>query len=103
MTRLGYQIPNYTYPDTAPDQIFATVVAQAQAAHFNRGVRGKQPRSACAANQLTAQVFRRAVQAVARVAFQRDHLFGNELPGALAQGNHVGWDVEVHARVFSKG
>jgi F420-dependent oxidoreductase-like protein len=32
MTRLGYQIPNFTYPDTAPDQIFATVVAQAQAA-----------------------------------------------------------------------
>ena len=32
MTRLGYQIPNFTYPDTAPDQIFGTVVAQAKAA-----------------------------------------------------------------------
>ncbi len=32
MTRLGYQIPNFTYPDTAPDQIFGKVVAQAQAA-----------------------------------------------------------------------
>ena len=32
MTRLGYQIPNFTYPDTTPDQIFDAVVAQAQAA-----------------------------------------------------------------------
>lgn len=32
MTRLGYQIPNFTYPDTAPDEIFAKVVAQAKAA-----------------------------------------------------------------------
>ena len=32
MTRLGYQIPNFTYPDTQPDQIFDAVVAQAQAA-----------------------------------------------------------------------
>ncbi len=32
MTRLGYQIPNFTYPDTRPDQIFDEVVAQAKAA-----------------------------------------------------------------------
>jgi F420-dependent oxidoreductase-like protein len=32
MTRLGYQIPNFTYPDTAPEAIFDTVVAQAKAA-----------------------------------------------------------------------
>ena len=32
MTRLGYQIPNFTYPDTTPDQIFGKVVAQAKAA-----------------------------------------------------------------------
>jgi F420-dependent oxidoreductase-like protein len=32
MTRLGYQIPNFTYPDTRPDQIFDRVVAQAKAA-----------------------------------------------------------------------
>lgn len=32
MTRLGYQIPNYTYPDTANGDIFASVVAQAKAA-----------------------------------------------------------------------
>jgi F420-dependent oxidoreductase-like protein len=32
MTRLGYQIPNFTYPDTRPDQIFDNVVAQAKAA-----------------------------------------------------------------------
>jgi F420-dependent oxidoreductase-like protein len=32
MTRLGYQIPNFTYPDTTPGQIFGSVVAQAQAA-----------------------------------------------------------------------
>lgn len=32
MTRLGYQIPNFTYPDTKPDQIFDRVVAQAKAA-----------------------------------------------------------------------
>jgi len=32
MTRLGYQIPNFTYPDTAPDAIFDCVVAQAKAA-----------------------------------------------------------------------
>ena len=32
MTRLGYQIPNFTYPDTAPADIFGKVVAQAKAA-----------------------------------------------------------------------
>ncbi len=32
MTRLGYQIPNFTYPNTAPDEIFDKVVAQAKAA-----------------------------------------------------------------------
>ncbi len=32
MTRLGYQIPNFTYPDTRPEQIFDNVVAQAKAA-----------------------------------------------------------------------
>jgi F420-dependent oxidoreductase-like protein len=32
MTRLGYQIPNFTYPGTPPEQLFANVVAQAQAA-----------------------------------------------------------------------
>jgi F420-dependent oxidoreductase-like protein len=30
--RLGYQIPNFTYPDTGPDTLFDTVVAQAQEA-----------------------------------------------------------------------
>ena len=32
MTRLGYQIPNFTYPDTPESEIFAKVVAQAKAA-----------------------------------------------------------------------
>ncbi|MEZ5557743.1 MAG: LLM class F420-dependent oxidoreductase [Pseudomonadales bacterium] len=32
MSRLSYQIPNFTYPDTAPDQIFDKVVTQAKAA-----------------------------------------------------------------------
>ena len=32
MTRLGYQIPNFTYPGVAPEGIFANVVAQARAA-----------------------------------------------------------------------
>lgn len=32
MTRLGYQIPNFTYPDTPPAEIFPAVVAQAKAA-----------------------------------------------------------------------
>ena len=32
MTRLGYQIPNFTYPGVAPDAIFDNVVAQAKAA-----------------------------------------------------------------------
>lgn len=32
MTRLGYQIPNFTYPDSSPSEIFGQVVAQAQAA-----------------------------------------------------------------------
>ena len=32
MTRLGYQIPNFTYPDIAPADIFDNVVAQARAA-----------------------------------------------------------------------
>ncbi|MDJ0865542.1 MAG: LLM class F420-dependent oxidoreductase [Myxococcota bacterium] len=32
MTRLGYQIPNFTYPGVAPDEIYANVVAQAKAA-----------------------------------------------------------------------
>ncbi|GAB35006.1 LLM class F420-dependent oxidoreductase [Gordonia otitidis] len=29
MTTLGYQIPNFTYPDTAPDRLFPTIAAQA--------------------------------------------------------------------------
>jgi F420-dependent oxidoreductase-like protein len=32
MTRLGYQIPNFTYPDTDRTKLFDTVVAQAKAA-----------------------------------------------------------------------
>lgn len=32
MTRLGYQIPNFTYPDTPPSELFPTVVRQAKAA-----------------------------------------------------------------------
>ncbi|HRE00444.1 MAG TPA: LLM class F420-dependent oxidoreductase, partial [Ilumatobacteraceae bacterium] len=32
MTRLGYQIPNFTYPGVAPDQIFPNLVRQVQAA-----------------------------------------------------------------------
>ncbi len=32
MTRLGYQIPNFTYPDVAEADIFGNVVAQAKAA-----------------------------------------------------------------------
>jgi F420-dependent oxidoreductase-like protein len=32
MTRLGYQIPNFTYPDTPPEKLFDTVAAQAAAA-----------------------------------------------------------------------
>lgn len=32
MTRLGYQIPNFTYPDTTPAEIFDNVVVQAKAA-----------------------------------------------------------------------
>jgi F420-dependent oxidoreductase-like protein len=32
MTRLGYQIPNFTYPDSRPDEIFDKVVVQARAA-----------------------------------------------------------------------
>ena len=32
MTRLGYQIPNFTYPDGGPTGIFPQVVAQAKAA-----------------------------------------------------------------------
>jgi F420-dependent oxidoreductase-like protein len=32
VSRLSYQIPNFTYPDTRPDQIYDKVVVQAQAA-----------------------------------------------------------------------
>jgi len=32
VTQLGYQIPNFTYPNTAPAEIFGRVVAQAKAA-----------------------------------------------------------------------
>ncbi|MFC6713604.1 LLM class F420-dependent oxidoreductase [Branchiibius cervicis] len=32
MTRLGYQIPNFSYPGGAPDQLFPTVVRQAHEA-----------------------------------------------------------------------
>lgn len=32
MSKLGYQIPNFTYPDTANDQIFGKVIDQAKAA-----------------------------------------------------------------------
>src|SRR6185436_18979995 len=30
--RLGYQIPNFTYPDTPVEQLFPTVIAQAKEA-----------------------------------------------------------------------
>ena len=32
MTRLGYQIPNFTYPNTPEAGIFDSVIAQAKAA-----------------------------------------------------------------------
>ena len=32
MTRLGYQIPNFTYPDVGPEQLFDRVAAQAKEA-----------------------------------------------------------------------
>ena len=32
MTRLGYQIPNFTYPRVAPANIFANLVEQAKTA-----------------------------------------------------------------------
>ena len=32
MTRLGYQIPNFTYPNVGPDGLFEAVAAQAEAA-----------------------------------------------------------------------
>lgn len=32
MTKLGYQIPNFTYPDTGPAELFGAVAAQAEAA-----------------------------------------------------------------------
>src|SRR4051794_40276624 len=32
MTRLGYQIPNFTYPGVGPDGLFAAIAAQAAAA-----------------------------------------------------------------------
>jgi F420-dependent oxidoreductase-like protein len=32
MTRLGYQIPNFTYPDTPPGKLFDAIAAQAAAA-----------------------------------------------------------------------
>ena len=32
MTRLGYQIPNFTYPDTGPADLFATIARQAREA-----------------------------------------------------------------------
>ncbi|MEM9033027.1 MAG: LLM class F420-dependent oxidoreductase [Actinomycetota bacterium] len=35
MIKLGYQIPNFTYPDTGASDLFAAVVAQAQAAEAN--------------------------------------------------------------------
>ena len=35
MTRLGYQIPNFTYPGIGPEGIFANVVEQAKAAEAN--------------------------------------------------------------------
>ena len=32
MTRLGYQIPNFTYPDTTPATLFDVIAAQAREA-----------------------------------------------------------------------
>ena len=32
MTKLGYQMPNFTYPDTAPAELFGTIVRQAEEA-----------------------------------------------------------------------
>ena len=39
MTRIGYQIPNFTYPGVAPEQIFDNLVTQvktAEASGFDR-------------------------------------------------------------------
>jgi len=35
MTRLGYQIPNFTYPGVGPDRLFEAIAAQARAAEAN--------------------------------------------------------------------
>ncbi len=35
MTRLGYQIPNFTYPGVGPDRLFPVIAAQARAADDN--------------------------------------------------------------------
>ena len=75
-------------------------VVQAQTPHGLGGVWGEQACSACAGHQFLSQIFGRAVVAVARVALQRDHLFGDELPRAVTQGRYVRWDVEVHGRDY---
>ena len=36
MTRLGYQIPNFTYPDIGPDRLFEVVARQAKEAFGHR-------------------------------------------------------------------
>ena len=46
MTRLGYQIPNFTYPDTQPHEIFDRVVAQAKAAEAEKNEQREQVRVA---------------------------------------------------------
>jgi hypothetical protein len=37
MTRLGDQIPNYTYPEAAPAEVFPAVIRQAQVAQASTG------------------------------------------------------------------
>ncbi len=32
MTKLGYQMPNFSYPGIGPDKVFDTIVAQAKVA-----------------------------------------------------------------------
>nr|ACN62976.1 acyl-CoA dehydrogenase domain protein [Diaphorobacter sp. PCA039] len=70
---------------------------QPQPAHVARGVGREQPGRPGTRHQLVAQRLIGAVVRLAPVVFQRNHLFGDELPHLVAQGEQLGGEGKVHA------
>ncbi|MNE20364.1 hypothetical protein D3C80_1134800 [compost metagenome] len=74
-------------------------VAQAQPAHLTRGMRSQQAVFTGALDQHLAQLGRRTVGCLARVALQGDDDVSNELPYFGLQGSQLGRQGEMHGGI----